>query len=57
MNPREFTQRIFNLLLTLKSERDAIKSSNSFVAVDALCDPCNAGDVWLSELCDRAIRL
>lgn len=38
--------------LTLKSDSDAIKSSNSFVAVDALC---KAGDVWLNELCDRAV--
>ena len=46
-----------NSKLTLKSDNDAIKSSSSFVAVDALCDPCKAGDEWLSELCDRAIKL
>lgn len=38
--------------LTLKSESDAIKSSNSLVADDAWI----AGDVWLSELCDRAAK-
>lgn len=57
MSRRVSTQENFqfaNFLFTLKSERDAIKSSNSFVAVEALCEPCNAGAVWLSELCDRA---
>jgi len=40
------------LKLTLKSDSEAIKSSNSFVADDALC----AGDVLLNELCDRAVN-
>lgn len=52
-----FLRNFHNFLLTLKSDSDAIKSSNSFVAVEALCDACSAGDAWLNELCERAIQL
>lgn len=55
--PRRFTQITSFIIsqakrrLTLKSDSEAIKSSSSLVAVDALCAPC---DEWLSALCDRA---